>query len=121
MAKKVMSKAQFEALQDKLGAYNDDGDGLRPDYSGRAMYGASCLGYVCDDGPARFQMAVAEVMAPQLLGLGADDEEFQEPDLDMVKEAMEVLSVPSADSMGRSSIYYYRGIQVEGYEQEARF
>lgn len=113
MAKRVLTQEQYEILEDNLSGSGD----LRPDYSGRGMYGATCLGFVTDEGSAAFQMALAEILAPELLGLGDDDE----VGLDEVKEAMEELGKPSSDSMGRSAIYYYRQTQVEGHEREGRF
>ena len=114
MAKLVMTKDQFDDLQEAL---NDNDEDLRPDYSGRGMFGASCLGYVTDDGPAKFQVSLAKLLGPQLLNY----DEGEELDIDDLEAAMDALGSPSSDSMGRSAIYYYRGIQVEGYEQESRF
>jgi hypothetical protein len=38
--KHVLTKDQYDQLDEALGF-----GGLRPDYSGRGMYGALCLGY----------------------------------------------------------------------------
>lgn len=114
MAKILMTKDQFSDLQDAL---NDNDEYLRPDYSGRGMYGATCLGYTTDDGPAKFQISLAKLLGPQLLHY----DEGEELDIDDLEEAMDALGSPSSDSMGRRSIYYYRSIQVEGYEQESRY
>lgn len=99
-----LSTDQFERLQDAVGE-------LYPDYSGRGMYGATCLGYVTDDGPAQFQLQLAKVLA------GGEDKTLT---VDEVSDAMEYLGSPSSDSMGLSTIYYYRGIQVEGYARGPR-
>lgn len=116
MAKILLSEAQFQKISMLL---IDLDERLSPEYSGRGMYGASCLSYSVDRGvgPADFQMALAEVLAPQLLGLSENDE----VGLAEVKEAMAELGPPSSDGMGLGSVYYYRGIQVEGHEREARF
>jgi hypothetical protein len=99
---RTLSTEQFERLEEAVGE-------LYPDYSGRGMYGATCLGYVTDEGPAKFQMQLAKILAGE------------SPDLEQVEDMVEELGAPSSDSMGLSAIYYYRGIQVEGHARGSRF
>ena len=71
-----------------------DEEQLRLDYSGRAMYGAKCVGIVGDMGDAmRFVLAVAQVVDREMA-------EFLTRDV-------------RSDSMGLSNIYYWPGLQVE--------
>lgn len=112
MARFTLTKDQFEDLREKL---NDNDEHLRPDYSGRGMYGATCLAYDTDDrSPAKFQLQLAKVLAPDYFG-------EEEPDMDAIEEMMDEIGSPSSDSMGLGVVFYYRGIQVEGHAQGSRF
>ncbi len=101
-----LSQAVYEILESQY-----DEDELRPDYSGRGMYGATCLAYT-GDYPTLFSFELARTIA-ELNG--------SEADVWQVQSVLESLGEPSKDSMGLGSVYYWRGIQVEGYERESRF
>jgi len=65
-----------------------------PDYSGRGMYGAECVGWSGDFDEVTLGIALAKV-------LGVD-------------EAFYLADRASSDSMGRGVIVYLRGVTVEG-------
>lgn len=71
-------------------------DDLYEGYSGRAMYGETCFGVVCDS-PGKFALFCAA------LGSSADDWDF-------------VNSVRT-DSMGLSTIYYFPGYELGDGEE----
>lgn len=82
-------------------------DEVRFDYSGRFMYGAKCFGLVGDAGDlVRFATSVAGA------AWAGDDEEALELN-DYLRE-----NSPSSDSMGKSTIYYWEGLQAVGPDGE---
>lgn len=86
--------------RDALGAIADAGlqdNQLRPDYSGRAMYGADCLGFVYDDLGEVFEFVAA-------LSAIVEDDSWS--------------TTARQDSMGRSSIVYWPGVQVINITEE---
>lgn len=102
--KATLTDDQYNELESVL----DDGD-LRSDYSGRSMYGRTCVGFTTDESPARFQQELAKILAPDYFG-------EEEPDADSIDEMMDEIGSPNSDSMGRSTIYYYPSISVEGQQ-----
>lgn len=68
---------------------------MRTDYSGRAMYGQTCLGYVVSN-PAIVGTAIA-------LGLA-----------DTGLDPMALMASVRQDAMGRETIVYFPGITVQG-------
>lgn len=82
---------QYAAEQVNLG---DEETSVRTDYSGRAMYGRTCLGVVTDDLREVFRFVVA----------------LADTDCDITDERI------CTDSMGRSSIYYWPSVEVAGSE-----
>jgi hypothetical protein len=94
-----MTTLSRATVNDALYAADLDESALYEDYSGRAMYGASCFGLVCDAGGfAAFCAAFAK-------GNFTDDD----PDVDW-------LSKVRTDSMGLSTIWYWPGVTVEKEE-----
>lgn len=75
----------------------DSGD-VRRDYSGRGMYGASCVGLVVDVPDVVIGVALREIF----------DED----------EAWELARAACSDSMGRSTIVYFPGLVVAQDEDE---
>lgn len=73
---------------------------IRTDYSGRAMYGKTCLGIVTD--MSGWGLA-AEVRNALEYTSWAEEEDF----LDYI-----LTHEPRTDSMGRGTIYYWPGVQV---------
>ena len=73
------------------------GEAVRPEYSGRAMYGATCLGIVHDSLDQLIDFVVA-----------------------MAEDGVSLRGARQ-DSMGHSTITYWPGVQVEGYERESRY
>lgn len=74
---------------------------VRTDYSGRGMYGRTCLGYTGGD-PTVFIANVALIM----LGTDSDDP------WELVQQLAEI-GEPETDSMGLGRIAYWRSITVE--------
>ncbi len=88
-----MDKESFDKIVD---AIEEAGFEARS-YSGRGMYGKSCLGVSCDS-PISCVMQVISTFCEN-----ADD-------VDSVKELVEALSDPSTDAMGRGGIVYWTDI-----------
>jgi hypothetical protein len=83
----------FSRLNDIMDCANIDSDGVRTDYSGRAMYGSECLG---------IEMSVEDV--PMFFAAVAEaEEEGYEEDL------MKLVGAARTDSMGRDVIVYFPG------------
>lgn len=70
----------------------------RKDYSGRGMYGKTCVGIVVDD--ATHMIAFLHFLA----------EELEEDFLTILHE----LGAGGSDNMGLSTIYYWSHLKVEG-------
>lgn len=102
MARITLTRAEFEVLSD----IHDD---VRAHYSGRGMYGDTCLGYVGSE-PHLFIFDLARLLAERDLDgpIYADD----------VRREIESLSFPGTDGMGYDTIYYWRSIEVEVEEEE---
>jgi len=70
---------------------------IRWDYSGRGMYGKTCVGFVTDVSPVLFGYTMGQAMAEM-----NDQRRFMDQ-----SPTWEENDVPRrADSMGRSTIYY---------------
>jgi hypothetical protein len=98
MARITLDHKEFNQLDDLH-------DGLRRDYSGRGMYGDTCLGYVGSE-PHLFMHDLAVLLV--------------ERDSDGVVTADEIryementIGSPSTDSMGLDGIYYFPSVAVE--------
>lgn len=90
-----------------LAEYHDIED-IRTDYSGRAMYGETCLGYTCND-VALFTFRLAtEICRDERASVEQDGD----PSLEEVEEMMLDIGDPRTDSMGRSTIYYWPNVTV---------
>jgi hypothetical protein len=88
----VKYELDYDELLDAVDDANIDGDALRVDYSGRAMYGSSCVAIVGKDSDlVRFTRAVV----------------VSEMDDDWLDEVR-------ADGMGRDTVYYWPSVQVAG-------
>jgi hypothetical protein len=100
----IISTSELDTLTDIL---NIDGNDIRTDYSGRGMYGNTCLGIVLGDGVTPIQVGVALVEA-----LTADSD-----DQDSVESAWQTANTIAGrarmDSMGLGSIVYFPGVTVE--------
>lgn len=86
-----------------------DYDGIRPDYSGRGMYGETCLGITFDD---YGQLATFLV---ELTGLFAETTmDDEEPCVyDVIQPARDLARKLRTDSMGYQVIAYWPGIEIE--------
>lgn len=74
------------------------------EYSGRGMYGNKCVGFVTDS-PIVLHGAICAILAEQ-----GKDAEFDGNDF---PEVAWFDLIPETDSMGRSSILYYRNLSIE--------
>ena len=83
----------YEQLQEACENAGLSGDALRPDYSGRAMYGSTCLGIVVDS-------------LDELLAFIASFASFGD-DWDSLTSGVR------QDSMGLSTIYYWPNVGCE--------
>ena len=73
---------------------------VREDYSGRGMYGATCIGFVLSGGASELALGAAIVQAGQ--------------EEDLEDGLVEYLMRRAAhDSMGRDRIVYFPGVAVE--------
>jgi hypothetical protein len=88
--KHTVTREQLDSLVSLLDLEDED---VREDYSGRGMYGDTCLGFVTDKSDVRIGIAFAEVF-------GFDD-------------AWDLSVNVRTDAMGRSSIVYFPGVKVE--------
>ncbi len=77
-------------------------------YSGRGMYGDTCLGFECNE-------RIGDVIASLLDVISSMDEEGRDEALDLAHEFRHMKS----DSMGRGSIYYFEGVPFEGDSEDA--
>lgn len=84
--------------------------GLRHDYSGRGMYGDTCLGYVGSE-PHLFMHDLAVLIAER------DNDGIVTAD-DVRYEMENTIGSPSSDSMGRDGIYYFPSVAVEPLEDD---
>lgn len=109
MAEYELATSDIDAIRDQLEAAGgvDDYD-IRPDYSGRGMYGAACLGFVGYD-CTRFAFELAIILARSEFGF--DDDE--DPVLDSIREALtDVVGPPHTDSMATQTVFYWPHITV---------
>ena len=104
MARITLTGAEFETLRDS----HDD---VRAHYGGRGMYGETCLGYVGSE-PHLFIFDLAKLLVERESGK-PDGVAYSDPTADEIRDEMERLGLGSTDSMGLSTIYYFRSIEVE--------
>jgi hypothetical protein len=89
-----IDRDHFVAALDQAGL---DDDALRDSYSGRAMFGSTCVGLVCDIG--QFALFCASV------GSFMDDWEW--------------VGRVHSDQMGLSTVWYWPGIQLTEKGEQA--
>jgi hypothetical protein len=80
---------------------------VRHNYSGRGMYGTTCLGFDVDRGTTAFEFGIR---LGQLLG---DNPEIADDEL-----LDEMADNNAIDSMGLGSIIYFPSVRVEAEEDE---
>jgi hypothetical protein len=78
-----------------------------PHYSGRAMYGATCLGVTVDDGGMAFMIKLGWALAK----LDENNDWVNDLSEDLFDSAR-------TDQMGRGTIVYFPQVQVEGLQRE---
>ena len=100
-----LNRTQVDMLQDFADDYDYD---LREDYSGRCLYGRSCIGFVTDDSG----FTVAMNLCSYLNDMDPDNED---PDVSDILNAFQRTSA-SEDSMGLSRIIYFPSVSVKERE-----
>lgn len=109
----TLTADEYKTLVANIEQYDDEGHPY-PNYSGRGMFGSTCFGWVSDVYPHLVQLELARVWLRR--GNGLDLEQSREVDWDTVVDelayAMTEVGSPSSDGMGRSTVYYWRGIDV---------
>ncbi|MED6317157.1 MAG: hypothetical protein VYA60_07925 [Pseudomonadota bacterium] len=87
---------------------------VRLAYSGRGMYGATCLGISLDSYDMdTFRHEVLEELTHKLKGFPEDDDRYL-----LLKKFKEQLKHPSRDSMGMGMIEYFEQLKVPAEYQE---
>ena len=101
-----ISTEAFEALKDA--AESHDGSVLS-DYSGRGMFGATCLAITCSS----LNDLIRTILKAQELAGGPTD----------ITDYILNGGNMRQDSLGRDMVYYFPGLSVEGLdrEEEVRF
>ena len=94
--KEAVSRAAIES-------YLSDIEEIRTEYSGRGMYGGTCFGIVTTNVPRTLMEMAAGI-------IDASDIEGGEG-VDLV---MDLDNVATVDGMGRSSIVYFPGFELDG-------
>lgn len=91
-------------------------DDVRSGYSGRGMYGDTCLAYVGSE-PHLFLFDLAKLLLERDSGKSANVA-YPDPTADEVRDKMERLGLGSQDSMGYDTVYYWQSITVEPGDEE---
>lgn len=94
--------ARFTESVSQAGFDTDDFE-IRADYSGRSMYGSTCLGIVSHDS------SLTSVLTFELAAALAEENDMD--DLRCIYH--EMAGCQQTDSMGQGSIVYWPGIQVD--------
>jgi hypothetical protein len=89
-------------------AFDEAEDVIRKDYSGRGMYGRTCLGIVVDN-QSDFIAFIKELADRYYAGEGA----YAELSEEMREFYDNYLEAVTQDSMGRATIYYWPRVQVQ--------
>jgi hypothetical protein len=87
---------------------------VRQDYSGRGMYGETCIGVVGDASDCeRFEAELAKAVT--LGEFKTDNEHNPEDVLDVYMEKLiDIQDARRSDNMGTEFIYYYPKMKIEG-------
>jgi hypothetical protein len=105
MARITLDHKEFNQLDDLH-------DGLRRDYSGRGMYGDTCLGYVGSE-LHLFMHDLAVLLVERDSGKHTGTA-YSDPTADEIRYELEnTIGSPSTDSMGYDTIYYLPSVAVE--------
>jgi len=89
----TITRSQIQELTDAIG--DDDDLDVRENYSGRGMYGATCVGFVHDCSAFALGVALGAILGDDALELRAE-----------------------SDSMGRSEITYFRNLVIATDDDE---
>lgn len=99
----TISTSELDTLTDILNINSDD---IRTDYSGRGMYGTTCLGIVLSDvTPIQLGVALVEALTADPDDMGQVESAWE--------AAADIARRARTDSMGLGSIVYFPGVTVE--------
>lgn len=100
----TVTREQLDAFQETIDDYDEEvGAQVRDDYSGRGMYGTTCIGVVIGD--LRFLPAITAELAYIVGELAPSD------DITALTEFLWELPTET-DSMGRSTIVYWPNVRI---------
>ena len=105
----TITRAQLANVAANLDLDLEEGN-IRTDYSGRAMYGRSCLGIVIDGNMVAEEHTVIMELAIEMSEAGENQDGYEA--VGSIRDFMYDLQV-RRDSMGRSEIVYFPQISVE--------
>lgn len=110
----AIPKDLLDEIHDEMSNYMDDLQDLHPDYSGRAMYGAKCIGWSHDETSERFVMTLLMTV----IQVAKENTESDNPLLQLARqedwwELLNTLSYAKSDSLGRSTITYFPDLVLE--------
>ncbi len=110
MTQTILTQSQLADIVSALIDRNiiDDFTDVRHDYSGRGMYGKSCIGLVTGRNGIEIGIALAEVIE-ELNTLNFETPDWDDLDITEFCNAAQ-------DSMGYSVIWYWPGLGVEPIE-----
>lgn len=83
--------------------YGDEGINWRTSYSGRGMFGSSCVGFTTGEYGGAADLAKFVLAVSQALGSDV---------------AVQIADATRTDSMGRGVIYYFPGVVAEGWSDD---
>lgn len=113
----TLSADEYKTLVANIEQYDDEGHPY-PHYSGRGMYGADCFGWVTNLGSGLVQLELARIwLKRRLHGASASDQDLDWV-IDETAYAMNEIGSPSRDGMGHSTVFYWRGINVDGVSDD---
>ncbi len=110
----VLSDTEYAELVVAVLNHDDEAKPY-PRYSGRGMYNQHCFGYVTEN-PALIQLELARIHLKRMI-VSDQCDSFLDSSVDNVFDEIayavaDDIGAPTSDSMGRGTIYYWRGITV---------
>jgi len=104
-----ITKSQVDEIIDIMRNMFDvetDDETFRSDYSGRGMYGKTCIGFVIS---SRAQLALGAAIAITFNGM-KDDEDIDEDELEL---GYQMITRSRADTMAFDVIVYFPDVELE--------
>lgn len=103
----------LDQIHDEMSNYMDDLQEVRADYSGRGMYGKTCVGWVHEVSDLKFGAALLRALTQ----VAKDNPDVVNELLDIARsddwwETLNFIDKGRQDSMGMSTITYFPNLQV---------